>query len=128
MQVLTFLLEKEIYTIDTKNVIEIDNMLPLTKVPNAKAHVIGLANLRGSVVPVIDIKMILNIPRKEPEAKIIIINYNGEKIAISVNDIDEVIDITEDNIEMIATEKPTTVVNLNGRIITLIGNDEMSLI
>jgi len=55
-QYVVFQLEDELYGVDILQVRGIEKMLPLTRVPNAPSFVKGVCNLRGSVIPVIDLK------------------------------------------------------------------------
>ena len=54
---LTFRLDQEEYGIDILKVQEIRGWAPVTKVPNAPAFVRGVMNLRGAIVPVIDLRL-----------------------------------------------------------------------
>jgi purine-binding chemotaxis protein CheW len=54
-QYLTFVVSKEEYAIDVLRVREVVGIVPITRVPSAPRHVRGVVNLRGSVVPVVDL-------------------------------------------------------------------------
>ncbi len=51
-----FKVNEESYGIDIKYVENIEKMLPITRVPYTEAHVQGVVNLRGNVIPVIDLR------------------------------------------------------------------------
>ena len=57
LQYLTFILAEESYGIDILKVQEIRGWVPVTKVPNAPSFVRGVMNLRGAIVPVIDLRL-----------------------------------------------------------------------
>ena len=54
---LTFTLGEELYGIDIRVVIEIIGILPITKVPEVPDYVRGIINLRGKIIPVIDMRL-----------------------------------------------------------------------
>lgn len=56
-QVLTFVLGSETYGVDILRVQEIRGWSVVTKIPHAPAHVLGVLNLRGSIVPIVDLRM-----------------------------------------------------------------------
>ena len=56
-QVLTFTLGEETYGVDILRVQEIRGWSPVTRIPQAQAHVLGVLNLRGSIVPIVDLRM-----------------------------------------------------------------------
>src|SRR6185437_7525810 len=56
-QVLTFVLGNETYGVDILRVQEIRGWSAVTKIPHAPSHVLGVLNLRGSIVPIVDLRM-----------------------------------------------------------------------
>ena len=62
-QVLTFVLGSETYGVDILRVQEIRGWSSVTKIPHAPAHVLGVLNLRGSIVPIVDMRMQFNLER-----------------------------------------------------------------
>src|SRR5215475_13738818 len=55
-QVLTFVLGNETYGVDILRVQEIRGWSAVTKIPHAPSHVLGVLNLRGSIVPIVDLR------------------------------------------------------------------------
>lgn len=55
-QYLTFLLDAEVYGLDIAKVREVLELLPITKVPKSAPHMLGVINLRGHAVPVVDLR------------------------------------------------------------------------
>ncbi|MDD2282339.1 MAG: chemotaxis protein CheW [Eubacteriales bacterium] len=99
-QFVVFQLEDELYGIDIHQVMRIEKMLPLTRVPNAPSFVIGVCNLRGSVVPVIDLKKRLALPSRQDEnAKIIIVNAGKQVVGMTIDATVDVSSIESDEIE-----------------------------
>lgn len=72
-QVLTFVLGSETYGVDILRVQEIRGWSPVTKIPHAPHHVLGVLNLRGSIVPIVDMRMQFNLERAEYTAVTVII-------------------------------------------------------
>jgi purine-binding chemotaxis protein CheW len=61
-QFLTFLLEDQEYGLELFKIQEIQGYVPVTPIPNVPAHVRGVMNLRGTVLPVIDLRMKFRLP------------------------------------------------------------------
>jgi purine-binding chemotaxis protein CheW len=72
-QVLTFVLGKETYGVDILRVQEIRGWSAVTKIPHAPSHVLGVLNLRGSIVPIVDLRMRFSLDRAEYTAVTVII-------------------------------------------------------
>src|ERR1700726_158004 len=72
-QVLTFVLGNETYGVDILRVQEIRGWSAVTKIPHAPAHVLGVLNLRGSIVPIVDLRMRFSPARAEYTAVTVII-------------------------------------------------------
>jgi purine-binding chemotaxis protein CheW len=72
-QVLTFVLGSETYGVDILRVQEIRGWSAVTKIPHAPAHVLGVLNLRGSIVPIVDLRMRFSLDRVDYTAVTVII-------------------------------------------------------
>ncbi|MFO0630950.1 MAG: chemotaxis protein CheW [Polyangiales bacterium] len=70
---LTFTLGAEEYGVEVRRVREIVGMLPVTMVPNMPGHVMGVINLRGKVIPLIDLRRKLGLPAAEPNERTCIV-------------------------------------------------------
>ena len=113
-QFVVFQLEDELYGVDIHQVIRIEKMLPLTRVPNAPAFVMGVCNLRGSVIPVIDLKKRLALPSRQDEnAKIIIVNVGKQVVGMTIDSTVDVSSIQSDEIE----PSPTLVTGIDAQFI-----------
>ncbi|HRI89180.1 MAG TPA: chemotaxis protein CheW [Candidatus Hydrogenedentes bacterium] len=103
-QYLTFLLDREIYGIDILKVQEIVGLLPVTKVPRTPAHVHGVINLRGNVVPVIQLRAKFGMQSQEDTRKtcIVVVQVAGASkgiaIGIIVDEVSEVLSIANDQL------------------------------
>ena len=102
---LTFSLEKEEYGIGILKVKEIIGMMPITSVPRTPEFVKGVINLRGKVIPVVDLRLkfdIGEIPYTERTCIIVVeIDTNQETVLIGivVDSVSEVLNIQENEIE-----------------------------
>lgn len=101
-QIVLFGLDGELYGIDISDVQEIIRMESIKKVPKAPFFIEGIINLRGHVVPVINIRKRLDIGAVEQtiETRIVVVNIEGTIIGIIVDRVEEVIRIREDSIEL----------------------------
>lgn len=99
-QWVTFSLEKENYAIRVLKVIEIQRHSGISSIPNASPHVLGIINLRGKIICVIDTRAKFGLPDFEitDNTRIIIIEANENMIGLLVDDVDEVITIKQSEI------------------------------
>ncbi|MBN1551603.1 purine-binding chemotaxis protein CheW [bacterium] len=103
---LTFLLGSEEYGLEILKVQEIIQMQKVTKVPNTPHFVRGIINLRGKVIPVIELRKKFDMEAQADTEKTCIIVVRIEvtsnqmvTMGIIIDDVKEVLDIHEDNIE-----------------------------
>jgi purine-binding chemotaxis protein CheW len=80
-QVLTFILGDATYGVDILRVQEIRGWSPVTRIPQTAPHVLGVLNLRGSIVPILDLRMRFNLERAEYTAVTVIIVLSVESAA-----------------------------------------------
>ncbi len=102
MKAITFKLGPEHFSIDIKFLKEIKPFSDLknTYVPNAPAQLRGLVNLRGSLVPVLDLSVTLNInSTKNKDHNVIILFMSGRTIGLLVGPIENILDIHEGELE-----------------------------
>lgn len=97
---LTFYLEDEIYGVNIFDVKEIIAMMTTTAVPKTPPFIKGVMNLRGNIIPVIDMRIKFDMAYKEPEmyTAIVIINIEGKNIGFIVDKVEEVVTVEEENI------------------------------
>lgn len=110
-QFVIFRLENEEYGIDILRVKEIKEMMNITRVPKAAHFVRGVINLRGEVIPIIDLRKKFNLPDgKESEStRIIIVAVDDITVGLIVDTSSEVIEISSSEIE----EAPAGVGNVD---------------
>ena len=98
---LTFDLAGEGYGLEIRYVTEIIGIQKVTNIPDMPEHVIGVLNLRGKVIPIIDVRLRFNLPLREYDERtcIIVVNINENPVGLVVDQVSEVVDITEKDIE-----------------------------
>lgn len=100
-QLLTFLLGEESFGVDILRVQEIRGWSPVTKIPHSPDEVLGVLNLRGSIVPIVDLRRLFRLSRADYDAKTVIIVLTVESPAgrreagVVVDGVSEVIDVDD---------------------------------
>jgi len=100
-QAVTFCLvdgrKKEDYAIPIEQVREIRAVESITNIPKAKSYVKGIMNLRGLIIPIIDVKERLGLVSKEQanssKQRILVIDVNGSQTGLLVDEVDQVMRI-----------------------------------
>ena len=100
-QYVIFKLENEFYGINISHVQTIEKMLEITRVPKTQSYIKGVINLRGEIVPVIDLRDRFNLHKREydKEARIIVNRIDDILIGFIVDSASEVKDIEVENID-----------------------------
>lgn len=121
-----FKLADEHYGINILNVETIEKEMPMTRVPYAKSYVKGVINLRGNVVPVIDLRKRMNLPELEygDETRIIIVKLEEATVGIIVDSSSEVIQLEDEQID----EAPSITGQEEESFIECIGKSESNII
>jgi len=121
---LTFQLEQVFYGIDIKNVTEIIGIQKITEVPEMPSFIRGIINLRGKIIPVMDVRLRFNKEFREYTDRtcIIVIDIMAISIGLIVDSVSEVLNIPESGIM-----PPPDVNNLNSRYIKAIGKVEQEI-
>jgi purine-binding chemotaxis protein CheW len=98
---LTFVLANEDYGLEILKVREIIGVMSTTAVPGMPPYVNGVINLRGKVIPVIDMRLKFGMSTAERTAEtcIIVVDVHGSLMGIMVDRVSEVLDIHGDDIE-----------------------------
>ena len=99
-QLVTFRLGEEEYGVDILKVHEIDRMMDITEVPNAPSSIEGVINLRGKVIPVINLRKKFNLPPREADGRTMIVVVDiGTSAGMIVDSVSEVLRISSDIVE-----------------------------
>ena len=98
---LTFLLGEEEYGLEILRVREINGLMDITSVPRMPGYVRGVINLRGKVIPVVDMRLKFSMESIEDtkETCIIVVDLDSMFMGIVVDHVSEVLDIAQSNIE-----------------------------
>ncbi len=101
LKVIIFKLKSEEYGVDVKQVKSIERMEHITRVPNTPPFVKGVINLRGVVIPIIDLRKRFGLELKDynESTRIIIINVDEMEVGLIVDAANDVIDIPVSTIE-----------------------------
>jgi purine-binding chemotaxis protein CheW len=96
-----FTLGEELYGVTIQTVESIIKIQAITEVPRTAAYVLGVTNLRGTVVPVLDLRKRFNLEFIETTSntRIIIINTEGSKVGIVVDEVTEVLKVSQNAIQ-----------------------------
>jgi purine-binding chemotaxis protein CheW len=99
-QFLTFLLDDQEYGLEIFKIREIRGYAPITPIPNVPAHVRGVMNLRGTVLPVVDLRMKFRLPPVEyNKYTVIVIATVAEKtVGLLVDAVSDVLMVENDSI------------------------------
>lgn len=134
IQLVGFKLGKEDFGIDISRVQEINMMMRLTKIPNSNKFIEGVVNLRGKIVPVINLRARLGLDKKpdDSKTKIIVSDVNNKLIGYIVDEVNEVLRISKSIIETapdivagIESELIEGVAKLEDRLLILLNLDKV---
>jgi purine-binding chemotaxis protein CheW len=137
-QFLTFSLGAEEYGVDILRVQEIRGWHQVTRVPNAPSYLLGVLNLRGVIVPIIDMRMRFNLDKVEytPVTVIIVLSVktaNGSHVfGVVVDSVSDVLDVTANDIKptpdfgtAMNTEFISGLATANERMVMLLDIDKL---
>jgi purine-binding chemotaxis protein CheW len=129
LQLVSFKMGDEEFGVDILKVQEINRMMEITRVPNSPPYVEGVINLRGKVIPVVDLRQRLGMEPKEKDthSRIIVMELSGRVVGFVVDAVSEVLRIPKSVTEpppAVATgtsaEYITAVGKLDNRLLTLL--------
>lgn len=104
-QYLTFTLAEEQYAVTVARVREVLEVPPVTKIPGMAPYMKGVINIRGSVVPVVDLRLKFGMPEAEHsvDTSVIVMDVNGAGGNVTVgclaDSVQEVIDLPQENVQ-----------------------------
>jgi len=126
LQLVSFKIGDEEFGVDILKVQEINRMMQITKVPNSPNFVDGVVNLRGRIIPVIDLRTRLGMPRIEhgKETRIVVVELSGTTVGFIVDEVSEVLRIPKN----ITEAPPEMVAGLDSEYITAVGKLEDRLL
>ncbi len=125
-QVIGLNLGEEQFIVDILNVREIVrfNELEITRVPHSHYYVLGVVNLRGKVVPVVDLsrRLQLSIKERDNKARMIVVEIGESVIGFTVDSVSEVLRLPQNAIEPATSEDAyiVGVATVDGQIMTML--------
>ncbi len=126
MELATFNVGGSLYGIDIMNIQEINKHFEVTKVPQAAEYIIGVLNLRGKIVTILDIgkKIGLSHIKRSKDNRNIIVQSQDEYIGLLVDSISDVVIAEKSNLE----PAPSNLGGLEGKFFKCVLKTEKSLI
>jgi purine-binding chemotaxis protein CheW len=126
LQLVSFKINEEEFGINILQVQEINRMLQITKVPNAPEFVDGVVNLRGRIIPVVDLRTRLGMPRRQADqsTRIIVVELEESTVGFIVDEVKEVLRIPKN----ITEPPPKMVAGIDAEYITAVGKLEDRLL
>jgi purine-binding chemotaxis protein CheW len=97
---ITFCVDGQVYGIQIRYVTEIIGVQPVSRMPEMPEHIKGIINLRGKIIPVIDMRLKFHRPPAEYTDKtcILVIDTQAISAGLIVDEVDEVLSIMDENI------------------------------
>ena len=99
-RVCVFALSKHLYAVDLQHIREVLPLDSITPVPGMPPVVIGMTNVRGSVVPIVDIRLLLELPQAETGAPFaVVLRHEDYQLAILVDRSPEIMTVLPEQFE-----------------------------
>ena len=137
-QFLTFKLDDETYGVEILRVQEIKGWTPVTRIPNTPAYMQGVLNLRGTIVPIVDMRMRFELRHAEytPITVVIVLSVKSDKgeriIGLVVDSVSDVIDVDSDEVKAtpdfgssLSTEFINGIATSNDNMVMLLDVDKL---
>ncbi len=122
LQLVSFKIGKEEFGVDILKVQEIIKIISITKVPNSPHFVEGVINLRGRVIPIIDLRVRLGLDKiaHTNDTRIVVVELGGKTVGFIVDEVNEVLRISKS----ITEAPPELVTGVDSEYITAVGKLE----
>jgi purine-binding chemotaxis protein CheW len=100
-QFVSFQLGDQRYAFRIEQVREIVILDQITRAPQVARCVLGVSNLRGSIIPIVDLRILLGLPHQSPdqETRTIVVNVGDRMVGCNVDMVSQVIRIADDSIQ-----------------------------
>ena len=101
VRVLVFSLGDENYCVDVREAKEVIKMPDITRVPNVPVFVVGVANMRGEILSILDLHYFFGVdPKgKTKDLRVIVTDVSGEQVGLMVDQVKDTLEIEEDRIQ-----------------------------
>ncbi|MFD2237395.1 chemotaxis protein CheW [Aureimonas populi] len=133
-ELIAFCVGEQEFCVDITSVREIRGFAAATPLPHAPSYVTGVINLRGTVLPIVDLSLRLGFGRTEPTERsvIIVVAVGAQLVGLLVDAVSDILTVTDDNLQPtpdLSSEMARSfvkgVIALDGRMISLIGTDNV---
>ena len=133
-QLVVFDLGSESYAVDINMVREIIQLQPITRVPGTPPSVEGVINLRGSVIPIVDLRKRFQLSRidRNKDTRIVVVTCKGAEVGVIVDSVAQVLRIHVDSIESASSvftdehlEHLLGIVKLANKLVILLDMDQV---
>lgn len=128
LQLVTFELAEEEFAVDILAVREINRMMELTRVPQSPPEVEGVINLRGKIIPVLDLRKRFSLPvgERDEHNRIVVVEVHGKVLGFIVDRVHEVLRISSGIVE----PAPAMVCSIDSDFIAGVGklNDRLLIL
>lgn len=133
-QFLTFNLADEYYGVDILKVQEIKGYTTVTRIPNTPEYLKGVLNLRGTIVPIVDLRMKFGMGKTDPTpfTVMVVVNVRNRIMGFMVDAVSDVLDLNAKNIQpppelgnSVDVNFVAGIGNSNDRLVTLLDIDRV---
>jgi chemotaxis signal transduction protein len=104
MRICLFSMGGDAYAIPVDLLTEIIITPKMFPVPTTPAHVLGVINLRGNIVPIVDIRSALSLPQQSAPGQIAIVKHGAIILGIVVDNVSEVVGVPEGSVQAIPAD------------------------
>ena len=80
----------ETYAMPVEHVLEVADLGQVRAVPGARPELLGVRNLRGRILPVVDLALLLQIPRTAPPGRLLVAEAGGRRAGFAIDEVSEV--------------------------------------
>lgn len=100
-ELIAFRIGDQEFCVDIMSVREIRGWTPATAMPHAPAHMLGIINLRGAVLPIVDLSARLGMKRAEPSPRhvIIVAQVNRKVVGLLVDAVSDILTVSDEDIQ-----------------------------
>ncbi|PIV84134.1 MAG: chemotaxis protein CheW [Nitrospirae bacterium CG17_big_fil_post_rev_8_21_14_2_50_50_9] len=131
IQLVTFFVHREEYALDIRSAQEILRIPEVTRVPKTPFFLMGVMNLRGKIIPIVDLRKRLGISSSAPspeDSRVIVVNDDGKVAGLAVDSMSQVLRIEASSIDPVPSffesQSPAEfihgVIRLNGRLLIVL--------
>ena len=133
-ELIAFRIGDQEFCVNIMSVREIRGWTPATSMPHAPSYVLGIINLRGAVLPIVDLGARLGLTTSEPSARhvIMVVNVGGRTLGLLVEAVSDIINVSDDMVQPtpdVACDHVKTFVKglfaIDGRMVSLISLDRV---